>query len=351
MSDDGWRYERSPAGGPEVLSRVVPAERAQRHREAVGTGCARVPAGTCRRFVAMGIGFVGVGTMGAPMARHLVAAGHDVRVFDRSPDAMAAVGGAAPATSAADAATGAECVFLSLPTPPDVEAAVVGAGGILAADPAPPFVVDLSTSSPEVVRRLHERCAAAGIGFVDAPVSGGKVKADAGELSVMAGGDDDAVAAVEPLLQAFAAQVFHVGPSGAGTVAKLVNNQLFLAAGVLVQEAYVLGAAAGLDPATLHRIVRASSGGPYAALAPLLLGRDFDDVIFRLDIATKDLTLAVEAAAAHGVDVPVTAAALDVYRAAVDEGLGGKAFHATLEHVERAAGTTLPKLTRPPREP
>src|SRR4051794_40546153 len=120
----------------------------------------------------------------------------------------------------------------------------------------------------------------------------------------MAGGTDADLAAVEPLLQCFSAQVFHVGPPGAGTVAKLVNNQLFLAASVLVQEAYVLGAAAGLDPSELHRIIRASSGGPYAALAPLLLGRDFEDVIFRLDIATKDLALAVEAADANGVSAP-----------------------------------------------
>jgi len=297
----------------------------------------------------MGIGFVGVGTMGAPMARHLVAAGHELRVFDRRAEAMAAVTGAVPVASAAETAVGADCVFLSLPAPADVEAAMVGVDGVLTADPPPAFVVDLSTSSPDLVRRLHERCGAAGIGFVDAPVSGGKVKADSGDLSVMAGGDDAAIAAVEPLLQAFAAQVFHVGPAGAGTVAKLVNNQLFLAAGVLVQEAYVLGAAAGLDPSTLHRIVRASSAGPYAALAPLLLGRDFDDVIFRLDIATKDLTLAVDAANELGVDVPVSAAALDVYRGAVGEGLGPQAFHATLQHVERSAGATLPPLTREPR--
>jgi 3-hydroxyisobutyrate dehydrogenase-like beta-hydroxyacid dehydrogenase len=299
----------------------------------------------------MGIGFVGVGTMGAPIARHLVAAGHDVRVFDRREEAMASVVGATPVDSAAAAAAGADCVFLSLPAPPDVEAAVVGTDGVLAGEPRPAFVVDLSTSSPDVVRRLHERCAAAGVGFVDAPVSGGRVKAESGELSVLAGGDDADVSAVEPLLQVFAAQVFHVGPAGAGTVAKLVNNQLFLAAAVLVQEAYVLGAAAGLEPAALHRIVRASSGGPYAALAPLLLGRDFDDVIFRLDIATKDLALAVETAGVHGVDAPVSAAALDVYRAALAEGLGAQAFHATLQHVERSAGMTLPALTRAPREP
>ncbi len=297
----------------------------------------------------MAMGFVGVGTMGAPMARHLVAAGHDVRVYDRSDAAMASVAGATAVGSAVEAAAGATCVFLSLPAPPAVEAPVVGADGVLAAEPLPAFVVDLSTSSPGLVRQLHEQCAARGVGFVDAPVSGGKVKADAGELSVMAGGDDADVAAVEPLLQAFAAQVFHVGPAGAGTVAKLVNNQLFLAAGVLVQEAYVLGAAAGLEPAALHRIVRASSGGPYAALAPLLLGRDFDDVIFRLDIAAKDLTLAVETAAELGVDVPVSAAALATYQAALGEGRGAKAFHATLEHVEGTAGMTLPKLVREPR--
>jgi 3-hydroxyisobutyrate dehydrogenase len=283
--------------------------------------------------------------MGMPIAAHLVAAGHDVRVYDRSPAAMESVAGASAATSAAAAASGAACVFLSLPGPPDVEAAI---GEVLAADPLPAHVVDLSTNSPDVVRRLHERCAAAGIGFVDAPVSGGRIKAESGELAVLVGGDDADVAAVEPLLQPFAGQVFHVGPTGAGTVAKLVNNQLFLAAAVLVQEAYVLGAAAGLDPSTLHGIIRASSAGPYAALAPLLLGRDFDDVIFRLDIATKDLTLAVEAAGAMGAAVPVSEAALDVYRAALDAGLGPKVFHATLAEIERRAGIELPALKRRP---
>jgi 3-hydroxyisobutyrate dehydrogenase-like beta-hydroxyacid dehydrogenase len=296
------------------------------------------------------IGFVGTGTMGAPIAGHLVAAGFDVRVHDRSAFAMDAVVGATPVPSAAAAASGARCVFLSLPGPADVEAAVTGPDGVLAADPRPASIVDLSTNSPDVVRSLHGRCAAAGVGFVDAPVSGGRIKAESGELSVMVGGTANDVAAVEPLLEPFAGQVFHVGPPGAGTVAKLVNNQLFLAASVLVQEAYVLGATAGLEPAELHRIIRASSGGPYAALAPLLLGRDFDDVIFRLDIATKDLTLAVEAAGAQGVATPVTAAALEVYRDAIRSGFGLKAFHATLLQVERTAGgAELPPLTRAPR--
>ncbi len=176
------------------------------------------------------IGFVGTGTMGAPIAGHLVAAGYDVRVHDRSSFAMQAVEGATPVASAAAAASGARCVFLSLPGPADVEQAVTGPDGVLAADPRPASIVDLSTNSPDVVRALHARCAAAGVGFVDAPVSGGRVKAVSGELSVMVGGTANDVAAVEPLLEPFAGQVFHVGPPGAGTVAKLVNNQLFLAA-------------------------------------------------------------------------------------------------------------------------
>ena len=218
------------------------------------------------------IGFVGTGTMGAPIAGHLVAAGFDVRVHDRSAFAMDAVVGATPVPSAAAAASGARCVFLSLPGPADVEAAVTGPDGVLAADPRPASIVDLSTNSPDVVRSLHGRCAAAGVGFVDAPVSGGRIKAESGELSVMVGGTANDVAAVEPLLEPFAGQVFHVGPPGAGTVAKLVNNQLFLAASVLVQEAYVLGATAGLEPAELHRIIRASSGAR-AAYGPPELAR------------------------------------------------------------------------------
>ncbi len=226
------------------------------------------------------LGFVGTGTMGAPIALHLVEAGHDVRVFDRFPAAMDPVlaAGAAAATSAADAAAGAACVFLSLPAPGDVEAAVSGPDGVLDATPRPHQIVDLSTNSPGMVARLHERCADAGVGFVDAPVSGGRAKAQTGELSVLVGACDDDFAAVRPLLECFGGELFHVGAPGAGTVAKLVNNQLFLAAGVLVQEAYVLGAAAGLEPSVLHRIIKASSAGPYAALAPLLLGRRFDDV-------------------------------------------------------------------------
>ncbi len=118
---------------------------------------------------------------------------------------------------------------------------------------------------------------------------------------------------------------------------------------MLVQETYVLAAALGMSPTDLHRIVAASSAGPYAKLAPLLLSRDFDEVIFRLDIAAKDVGLAIETAAAAGVDVPLTRAAGEVYDAAISAGDGELVFHATLRELERRAGIQLDPLRRPPR--
>jgi 3-hydroxyisobutyrate dehydrogenase-like beta-hydroxyacid dehydrogenase len=293
----------------------------------------------------MNVAFVGVGTMGAPMARRVLAAGHEIVVVDPVAAAVASLvgDGAVAGSDVATAARDVDAVLLSLPGPHEVEAVV---DEVLRADSPPAYVIDLSTNSPVVVRALAERCAAAGSTFVDAPVSGGVAKAVTGELSVMVGATPEVFADVEPLLSAIGTSVFSVGPVGAGTVAKLVNNQLFLAGAVLVQEAYLLAAAHGLEPVDLHPILKASSAGAYVGLAPLLLGRRFDDVIFRLDIAAKDLALAVAAAEEAGVDVAASRAASEIYAAAVEHGDGQQVFHATLRELERRAGTELPPLRR-----
>lgn len=297
------------------------------------------------------VAFVGTGTMGAPMAAQILAAGNELRVHDvvRSASDELVERGATAHPTAAAAAAGAGVVLLSLPGPAEVLAAVLGADGVLAATPRPPLIIDLSTNSVEAVRELRERCAAVGTAFVDAPVSGGVAKAHTGTLAVMVGAEHDEFETVRAVLGPIGDEIIHVGPPGSGTIAKIVNNQLFLAAGVLVQEAYVLGAALGMTPTELHRIVAASSAGPYAKLAPLLLGRRFDDVIFRLDIAAKDVGLAVDTAAAAGVDVPLTRAAHEVYDASVASGDGQRVFHATLRELERRAGIELDVLERPPR--
>jgi 3-hydroxyisobutyrate dehydrogenase-like beta-hydroxyacid dehydrogenase len=294
------------------------------------------------------VGLVGAGTMGAPVGRCLLAAGHAVRVADRNPEAVdrLARSGATPADTPARAAAGSDGVFLSLPGPEEVIQAVSGPDGVLAAQDLPPWIADLSTNSPDVVSALRSRCGEEGVAFIDAPVSGGRPRAEAGTLSVMVGGSDSDFRAVEPYLQAFGAELFHVGRSGAGTIAKLANNQLFLAAGVLLQEAYLLASAAGLDPSDLHPILRASSAATYSALAPMLLNRDVDEVNFRLDIAAKDLALAAATAASLGVRVPATQAALDVYESAVDAGLAHKDFHATLRLLEDLGSHEMPPLRR-----
>ena len=299
----------------------------------------------------MQVGFVGTGTMGHPMAANVIAAGHGLAVHDVVPGATARLvdAGAVDTGSPAAAASGADVVLLSLPGPAEVRSAVTGPDGVLAAEPLPPIVVDLSTNSPGTVAELAERCAALGVTFVDAPVSGGVARAETGTLAVLVGADPETLEAIQPVLTAIGREILHVGPCGAGTIAKIVNNQLFLAGAVAVQEAYVLGAALGMSPTDLHHVVAASSAAPYAKLAPLLLGRAFDDVIFRLDIAAKDLHLAVASADEAGVDVPLTRAAADVYAAAADHGDARLVFHATLRELERRAGIELSPLRRPER--
>lgn len=282
------------------------------------------------------------------MAANVLAAGHDVYVFDLVADSSAPlVGRGATATgSAAEASSGAEVVMMSLPGPAEVRDALLGPAGVLDATSLPSIVVDLSTSSPVTVAELGAACAASGVVFVDAPVSGGLARAQSGTLAVLVGASPEVFERVRPVLEAVGTDVLHVGPPGTGTIAKLVNNQLFLAGAVAVQEAYVLGAKLGLGPADLHAIIASSSAAPYAKLAPLLLGRAFDDVIFRLDIAAKDLRLALESAGEAGVDVPVARAASEVFDASGDHGDGHRVFHATLRELERRAEVELPPLRR-----
>lgn len=298
----------------------------------------------------MRVGFVGVGTMGRPIAGHLVAAGHDVAVWDAAPGAVDALvaAGATAAASIGALAGAVDVVFLSLPGPTQVDSVV---GELLAAGPpAGTVVVDLSTNSVEGARAQAAHCAAVGVTFLDAPVSGGKLGAEQGTLAVIVGGDADAVERVRPLLDTFSANVFPVGGSGAGALAKLVNNQIFLCASVLVQEGFVLGAKAGMDATELLEILKASSAASVVGMAPMFLTRNFDNVSFKLSIAEKDVAVALESAATLGVDMPMTAAALDVYRAAIDAGLGDKVFTATLRPLEERAGTEVARLTRK-REP
>ena len=292
------------------------------------------------------LGFVGTGTIGNPIAARLLAAGHELVVCDAVPAAAANLveGGAKLADSPRAVAEQCAVVFTSLPGPDEVGTVAQGSDGLLAARRTGLVHVDLSTSSYDAVQTLCAAEARAGATLIDAPVSGGKYGAAQGTLAVMASGKRAAYDAVRPLFDAFAANVFYLGASGRGTIAKLVNNLIFLSGALVVQESFVLAAKAGLGARELLEIVNASSGKVYATLAPLLLGRNFDMEMFKLAIAEKDVALALASARDLGAPLPLAEAAAQTYRRAVEEGRSDKVFFATLETLERAAGVEVEKL-------
>jgi 3-hydroxyisobutyrate dehydrogenase-like beta-hydroxyacid dehydrogenase len=226
-----------------------------------------------------------------------------------------------------------------------VEAVACGQGGLLSGFRPGDVHVDLTTGSFARARWLAEQEAAAGVSYLDAPVSGGRVGVEQGSLSVMASGPRPALDRVRPVLEAFAGHIFYLGDqTGTGTLAKLVNNAIVLCSGLVTQEALALAAKAGLDAGTLLEVLESSSSAIYLGMARLTLAREFDDAFFTLALAEKDVSLALQSAADLKVEMGVTSAAHALYRRALEAGLGDKVFFATLKVVEEAAGTRVPRL-------
>ena len=271
------------------------------------------------------IAFIGLGVMGGPMARHLAAAGHDLTVFNRSPekarDWVARNGGTFAATPAA-AAAGAHAVIACVGTDDDVEAITLGRDGAFRNMKAGALFVDHTTVSAKIARRVAEEGAKGGILAVDAPVSGGQAGAENGQLSIMCGGTEAAVDAARPLMDAYAARIVHVGPAGAGQLTKMVNQ--IAIAGVVqgLSEALHFAKAAGLDT---DKVFEAVSGGAAQSWQMVNRWKTMDggrfDFGFAVDWMRKDLGLALEEARANGARIPV-AALVDQFYADV-QAMGG----------------------------
>jgi 3-hydroxyisobutyrate dehydrogenase-like beta-hydroxyacid dehydrogenase len=256
----------------------------------------------------MKVGFIGVGHMGGPMCRNIIKkSGHEVLVFDLSKDAVKAcvdVGGKAAAT-VAELAKQCDVIMTSLPMPKDVEAVALGPGGIAENAKSGTIYFDLSTNSPLVVRNVAETLKGKGITMMDAPVSGGVVGAEKGTIAIMVGGDQAIFDKYLPLFQSFGENVIFCGGLGNGCVAKLVNNMLAFCNMAAGAEALMLGAKAGIDPDTLNQVIRNSSGNSmgYRGVAKKSLTGDFSPT-FTVDLAYKDMHLALELADA--LSVPLT---------------------------------------------
>ena len=203
------------------------------------------------------VAFIGLGNMGGPMATNLVAAGHSVTVFDLSAEACAQLqaAGAAVAGSAADAASGVDYVISMLPAGKHVAATYMGDGGLLSLLDEATTVLDCSTIDAATAREVGEAAAAMGIGFMDAPVSGGVAAAAAGTLAFMCGGDAATFAKTRLILQDMGKNIFHAGPAGSGQVAKGCNNMLLAIHMIGSCEALEMGARNGLDPKVLSEIM------------------------------------------------------------------------------------------------
>lgn len=273
------------------------------------------------------LGFVGLGAMGAPMVRRLLAAGRRVLVHDTNAAALSAAvsGGAEARGSAAVVAAEAETVLVSLPTPAAVKTVALGPDG-LAEGHAMRLYVDLSTTGARVAKEVAEGLAPRGVAALDAPVSGGVSGAEAGTLSVMAAGDPAAFARVRPVLEAIGSNTVFVGEAvGQGQTLKLVNNLLAATTWAAACEAMAMGVKAGLDPELMVGVLNASSGRSFPTerfAAGPVLSRRFN-FGFRMELMAKDMRLALEEAEALGLVMPTCGAARLLYGIALAQGAAG----------------------------
>ena len=238
-------------------------------------------------------------------------------------------------------------MFLSLPRPADVEAVVTGPLGVLEGCTAGTAIVDLSTNSPETVRRLAEVAAASAVEFLDAPVSGGVRAAKNGTLSVMVGGTAQGLEKVRPLLDVIGSRIFHVGEVGAGSAAKLVNNLLACVNMIGVMEGLILGAKAGIDPVVLRDLVAASSGNSFAwELGVTTILADRLAPSFTTALAAKDVKLALGLAQELAVPVTMGATAGRLLEEWRDAGFADADLLASIQVLEDQAGVVVRGLSR-----
>ena len=287
------------------------------------------------------LAFIGTGIMGAPMAGHLLAAGHKVRIHTRTKAKAQDLlrRGATWADSPADAAREADVVFVNVPDTPDVEAVVLGERGIVSAARKGLVVVDHSTISPSATRRMNDALRSRGATLLDAPVSGGDVGARNATLSIMVGGDEAAFGRVRPLLEKLGKTITHCGPSGAGQLTKLVNQILVSVTNLAVCEALAFAKKSGLD---LNKTIGALSGGAagswqLANLGPRMVAGDFAPG-FMIDLQVKDLRLVMEAAREVGMDPGAAALVKRLFETGQAQGRGREGTQALFAVVEQVEG-------------
>ena len=289
----------------------------------------------------MKIGFIGLGAMGRPMAANLLRAGHTLQAYD-----LRRVEGFSMKSSAAEAARSCELLFTSLPGPAEVDA-VAPQIKALSSEGAAWF--DLSTNSPDRIRRIHHDFLKTGMHVLDAPVSGGPKGAQTGKLAIWVGGDAQVFERFKPTLETIGDQVLYVGPIGAGTVAKLAHNAASFTVQAALAEVFTLGVKAGVEPLALFRALRQGATGrkrTFDRLAEHFLPGVYDPPAFTVRLAHKDMTLALQLAAQENVPMKVGKIALDELDEAMKRGWSERDCRVAMTLQEERAGVSV----RVPRE-
>ena len=294
----------------------------------------------------MKVGFIGLGTMGSSMAYNALQGGnemvvHDIRREAATPHLEA---GAVWADTPREVAEASEIVFTSLPGPVEVEAVSLGDEGLFQGLSEGKVYFDLSTSTPNLIRRIHEEGAARGIHVLDAPVSGGPRGARTRNLAIWVGGDKDVFDRCKPVLDAIGDKAYYVGPIGCGAVAKLVHN----CAGYMIQcamaEVFTMGVKAGVEPMALWQAVRKGATGrrgPFEGLAEHLLPGKFDPPDFALRLARKDVDLAVGVGREYDVPMKMATIALQELTEALNRGWAERDSRVAMLLQEERAGVEV----------
>jgi 4-hydroxybutyrate dehydrogenase/sulfolactaldehyde 3-reductase len=294
------------------------------------------------------IGFIGLGAMGLPMSSNLQRKGFALTVFDLDEAKMDQVValGARKAATIADASRGQDIVITVLPATPHVEAVVLGSDGVLANIDAGALLMDMSTIDANGTDRVAAACKAKGIGFVDSPIGRLALHAQRGESLFMVGADDADFARVEPALNAMGTDIFRCGKPGMGSRMKVINNFMLLSTAQIVAESIALGTKLGLDIQTMHDVTgntTARNGQFHILMVNKVLKGDIDPG-FTVDLAFKDLTLAMTAAAECRVGLPMGAAAHAVFGGARATEYATRDYSALLDYACENAGINPPRM-------
>ncbi len=294
----------------------------------------------------MQVGFIGLGIMGQPMARNLLKGGYPLTVCTRTPGKAekfatekSSLGKVKSVETPAQVAAESDVIVTIVTDSPDVVAVARGKDGIFSAAKPGTTVIDMSTISPQITRELDEEAKSKGFYWLDAPVSGGEKGAIEGTLTIMVGGDGEALERARPVLAAMGKRITHFGPAGNGQSAKLCN-QIMTAINLLaVCEALTFGAKAGLDPATLHQALTGGAANSWAleVLGKKMIDRDFKPA-FMVRLQQKDLRLVLDAANANHTPLPTASLAHQLLTVVEAEGHGDDGTQSLLRIFERMAG-------------